>query len=257
MILQRLGFEMISISGSGHIASMIGKPDTGLATATEVIDRARQIAQSVNIPVVADADTGYGNINNVRQTIRGFEAAGVSGVHIEDQTMPKKLGSMSGVTVIDSQEMTEKIQIACKSRYDPNFVIIGRTDAYASYGIDEVIHRCRLYAAAGADVLYAHNIYGKEDMEKLTKSVKDAPLLYDVVEPHARYSDKELADMGFKLVFHGRATALCQAKAVTDLWTYYREHGETGGYIDRMMAPEEWSALIGNDAELNIRDWLA
>ena len=257
LILQRLGFNMITISGSGHIASMIGKPDTGLATATEVIDRARQIAQSVNIPVVADADTGYGNINNVRQTVRGFEAAGVSGIHIEDQVMPKKLGSMAGVEVIDSREMTEKIQIACKSRNDPNFVIIARTDAYAALGIDEVIHRCRLYAEAGADILYAHNILKKDHLEKLSASIRDVPLLYDVVEPYATYSDKELEDMGFKIVYHGRATVLCQAKAVTDLWTYYREHGETAGFIDRMMSPQEWSSLIDNDTELNIRDWLA
>jgi 2-methylisocitrate lyase-like PEP mutase family enzyme len=228
----------------------------GIATATEIIDRARQIAAAIHIPVVADGDTGYGSITNVRQTIRGFESAGVSGVHIEDQTMPKKLGSMVGIAVVDTSEMVEKIRIACKSRRDPNFVIIGRTDAYASSGIDEVIHRCKAYGDAGADVLYAHNIVDRDHLQKLARSIRNVPLLYDVVEPKATYSDKELEELGFKIIFHGRANILYQAQAAVRLWTYYRDHGETAGCLDHMMSPEDWSALIGNEAELNIREWL-
>jgi len=256
LVIQRLGFDAMSISGSGSIASLLGKPDTGLATATEIIDRGRQIAAAVELPVLADADTGYGAINNVRRTIQGFEAAGISGVHIEDQVMPKKLGSMAGVEVIDAAEMVEKIKIACKSRRDPNFVVIGRTDAYAAHGIDEVIRRCNLYAEAGADLLYPHNILDRNDLAKLARGVEGAPLLHDVVEPQSTLTDRELEDMGFKVVIHGRANILAQAKAVTDLWTYYRAHGETKGYLDHLMSPADWSDLIGNEAELNIRDLL-
>jgi 2-methylisocitrate lyase-like PEP mutase family enzyme len=257
LVIKKLGFEAMGISGSGSIASLLGKPDTGLATATEMAGRARQIADAADpLPVIADADTGYGDLNNVRRTIQDFESAGVSAVHIEDQEMPKKLGSMAGVTVIDAQKMAEKIKIACRSRRDPNFSIIGRTDAYAPHGIDEVIRRCKIYADAGADILYPHNIRDRADLEKLARSVREAPLMHDVVEPQGTLSDQELEDMGFKVVIHGRANILCQAQAVTQLWTYYKTHGETRGYLAHLMAPDAWSELIGNDAELNIRDLL-
>jgi 2,3-dimethylmalate lyase len=256
MIVERLGFDMVGISGSGSIASLLGKPDTGLATATEIVDRARQIAGAVGIPIIADADTGYGAINNVRRTIQGFESAGVSGVHIEDQVMPKRLGATAGVAVIDAADMVEKIKIACRSRRDPNFVIIGRTDAYAPHGLGEVIRRCNLYAEAGADLLYPHNIFDRDDLRKLARSVRGVPLLHDVVEPQGTVSDQELEDMGFKVVIHGRANILCQAQAITNLWTYYRTHGETRGYLDHLMKPDEWAELIGNAAEDNIRSLL-
>jgi len=235
LIIQQLGFEVVSISGSGTIASMLGKPDTGLATATEIIDRGRQIASAVDIPLLADADTGYGDLGNVRRSIQGFESAGISGVHIEDQQFPKKLGSMHGVTVVDADEMVEKIRIACKSRRDPNFVVIGRTDAYAAHGIDEVIRRSKLYADAGADILYPHNIVDHDHLRKLAKAVTTAPLLHDVVEPQDTLSDAELEAMGFKVVIHGRANILCQALAIRNLWSHYKEHGETRGYLQHLM----------------------
>jgi 2,3-dimethylmalate lyase len=256
IIIQKLGFEIVSISGSGSIASFLGLPDTGLATATEIIDRARQIAAAVDIPIMADADTGYGNINNVRRTIQGFESAGVSAVHIEDQVMPKKLASMSGIAVIDSDEMIDKIRIACKSRRDPNFVVVGRTDAYTAHGLDEVIRRCNLYADAGADVLYPHNIVDRDDLSKLARAVTRAPLMHDVVEPKSTFSDQELEAMGFKVVIHGRANILCQAQAVKSLWSHYRDRGETSSYLNHLMDQDEWAALIGNDKEINIRDLL-
>jgi 2-methylisocitrate lyase-like PEP mutase family enzyme len=256
MIIERAGFEVVGISGSGSIASLLGKPDTGLATATEIIDRARQIAAAVSIPVIADADTGYGGINNVRRTVQGFEAAGVSGVHLEDQVMPKKLGSTAGVAVIDAEEMVEKIRIACASRRDPNFVIIGRTDAYASMGIEETIRRCNLYAAAGADVLYPHNIYDRSELRRLVAGVSGAPLLHDVVEPHDTLSDGEMAEMGFKVAMHGRASILAQAHAQTALWRHYRASGETASVTNQLMSPTDWADLIGNAAEDRIRDLL-
>ena len=256
MIIERVGFDVTGISGSGSIASLLGQPDTGLATATEMIDRARQIAAAVSIPVIADADTGHGAINNVRRTVQGFEAAGVSGIHIEDQVLPKKLGSTDGVAVIEPGEMVEKIRIACASRRDPNFVIIGRTDAYAQHGLDEVIRRCNAYAEAGVDVLYPHNIYDHDDLRRLAREVRTAPLLHDVVEPHDTLSDQEMAAMGFKVALHGRASILAQAHAVTALWQHYRNTGSTAGFLDRLMAPADWAELIGNAREDGIRDLL-
>jgi 2-methylisocitrate lyase-like PEP mutase family enzyme len=256
MIIERAGFGVVGISGSGSIASLLGKPDTGLATATEIIDRARQIAAAVTIPVIADADTGYGAINNVRRTVQGFESAGVSGVHLEDQVMPKKLGSTAGVAVIDAAEMVAKLRIACASRRDPNFLIIGRTDAYAAHGIDEVIRRCKLYTEAGADLIYPHNIYDRAELRRLVAGLPGIPLLHDVVEPHDTLTDGELAAMGFKVAMHGRASILAQAHAQTALWRHYRATGETATLTPHLMPPADWADLIGNAAEDRIRDLL-
>jgi 2-methylisocitrate lyase-like PEP mutase family enzyme len=150
----------------------------------------------------------------------------------------------------------EKIRIACASRRDSHFLIIGRTDAYASLGLDEVIRRCKLYAAAGADLIYPHNIYDRDDLRRLVAGVPGVPLLHDVVEPHDTLSDRELAEMGFKVALHGRASILAQAHALTALWRHYRTNGETASFVDRLMSPADWADLIGNAAEDRIRDLL-
>lgn len=256
LICQKLGYEIISISGSGMIASTLGIPDTGLATATEMIARGRQIAASVHIPVFCDADTGFGNINNVRRTVKEFEIAGISGIHIEDQTLPKRFGELNGVGLVSSEEMEDKIRVACQSRTDENFIIIGRTDCYTSMGIDEVIRRSKILERAGADVIYAHNIIDREHLKKLAHSITNTPLVYDVIDARTNITDKELADMGFKIVFHGRATAMVQAKAVMDLWKHYKECGEMASQLDKMLTSKQWDDLIDIGYETGIRDWM-
>ncbi len=257
-IIEKLGFEVAYMGGNGTMSSLLGKPDIGLGTATEMVMRAGYLAECIDIPLVCDADTGYGNINNVFRTVRSYEAAGVSGIHIEDQTMPKKCGAMEGVTVVPIEEVCEKIKIAKLARKDDNFVIIARTDCFNTLGIDEVIRRCKLYEEAGADIIMPENLIEKEDMLKVTGAITNTPLLADVCEftLHQIYSDQELYDMGYKMVIHPLASVLMQAKMLSELYGHYKEHGSTLELAKKglFMSREEYQELVGYSYEMNLRE---
>ena len=233
-LMEQIGFDMFCMGGNGTMASTIGYPDMGIATQTEMIDRARRMALRTSIPMYADADTGYGALSSVRRTVIEYEAAGVSGIHLEDQTNPKKCGAMENVTVIDADEMVDKIRLAVRSRRDPNFVIIGRTDCYNSMGLDEVIRRLKLYADAGADVLMPENIYNTDEWKKITKTVTAAPLLCDLIDKrNLKVTDREVYEMGFKMVCRGMACIMGVAQYLKESLTYLHKTGGLGEYADK------------------------
>ncbi|UQS24840.1 oxaloacetate decarboxylase [Amycolatopsis thermalba] len=153
-LIEQAGFGVVYMTGFGTTASLIGRPDVGLLTGTEMIDNARRIVAAVDVPVIADADTGYGNALNVIRTVQAYEQAGVAGIHLEDQVSPKKCGHLSGKAVIAREEMVGKLRAAVAARRDPDFVLIARTDAAAVHGLADAIGRARAYAAAGADLLF-------------------------------------------------------------------------------------------------------
>ena len=183
-ILDQAGFELLAMGGNSTMASLIGYPDLGIATQTEMIGRARQIAARVDAPMYCDADTGYGDLPSIRRTVVDYEAAGANGIHLEDQTMPKKCGAMEGVTVIPVEQMLDKIKVAVNSRKDPNFIIIARTDCYNSMGIDESIRRCKLFYEAGADVVMPENIKSKAEWAKLGNEMARCgiPAMIDLID---------------------------------------------------------------------------
>src|SRR6202522_1608517 len=164
-LVEEAGVPAVDMTGVGTSAALIGRPDAGLLTMTEMADNAARIAACVDIPVIADADTGYGNPLNVIRTVGAYEAAGVAGIHIEDQVAPKKCGHMEGKQVIPPQEMAEKVRAAVDARADPDFVIIARTDARAVEGLEAAIERGRLYRAAGADVLFIEAVVSEAEAE--------------------------------------------------------------------------------------------
>lgn len=253
-IMEQAGFELVAMGGNGTMASLIGYPDLGIATATEMINRARQIAARIKIPMYADADTGYGALNNIRRTIIDYEEAGVSGIHLEDQTMPKKCGAMAGVTVIPAEEMVEKIKLAVRSRKDPNFIIIGRTDSYSSMGIDEAIRRCKMYADAGADIVMPESISNLDELKKLVCSVNNAPVLCDLIDKdNVGLTDKEVEAMGFKIVCRGLVTILAVTQFLVDMMRNYREKGTPADYVDRCMNVRDYEKILGIEEENNIR----
>lgn len=170
-MVEKMGFRTACTTGAGLSNARLGVPDVGIMGLTDNVDACRAIAGCVSIPVMADADTGYGNPVTVYHTVRRFEEAGVAGVNIEDQVSPKRCGHMAGKDVIDMREMARKIEAACDARRDDAFVVLARTDAIAVEGIAGAIRRARLYAAAGADLIFADAIGGEEEIRRLVESV--------------------------------------------------------------------------------------
>src|SRR3984957_3393821 len=191
------GFDAVYMTGFGTAAAR-GYPDLGLLTMTEMVANARAISQSVNVPVICDADTGYGNPMNVWRTVREYEDAGAAAMHLEDQVFPKRCGFLAGKQVIPMEEMVPKVRAACDARRDPDFVIIARTDALAVNGWDDVAKRARAYRAAGADLIFVDGIRTIDDLKHYAAELGALPLLYNgSLLPVA-----DLARYGFKVTIH-------------------------------------------------------
>jgi len=194
---ERTGFAAVYMTGFGTAAAR-GFPDLGLLTMTEMVHNIRAISHSVGVPVICDADTGYGNPINVRRTVQEYEDAGAAALHIEDQVWPKKCGFLSGKQVIAMEDMVPKVRAACEARRDPNFVIIARTDALAVNGWDDVVRRCHAYRQAGADLIFVDGIRTLDDLKNYSLKLGDLPLLYN----GALLPVDELARYGFRLTIH-------------------------------------------------------
>jgi carboxyvinyl-carboxyphosphonate phosphorylmutase len=211
-LIEAAGFRAIYMTGAGTAASHLGQPDLGLATLTEMASHASHLASCVSLPLIADADTGYGNALNVVRTVREYEKAGVAGLHIEDQVAPKKCGHIAGKQVISTKEFADKVRAAAEYRTDADFVIIARTDARAVTGLDDAIDRANRYAEAGADVIFVEAPQSAEEIARIAREVK-APLLANMV-PGGKTPGlpvSELERIGFKIVIF---PAVCMGAAI-------------------------------------------
>ena len=246
-IIEQTGFEAVYMTGYGTTASLIGSADVGLLTLTEMAARAACMAQAVSIPVIADADTGYGNVVNVIRTTKEYERAGVACMQLEDQVLPKKCGHMLGRQIISLEEMTGKIKAAVDTRRDPdNMLIMARTDARTDYGMEEVIRRGKAYEEAGADILFLESLESEEEMRLVNKSF-NAPCLANMLE-HGRtplMSAPMLQEIGYDLVIYCVASTYVSAKAVADLMRCLKETGTTAGMIPDMITFEDFNKLVG------------
>jgi 2-methylisocitrate lyase-like PEP mutase family enzyme len=198
------GFDVVYMTGFGTSLTRLGAPDVGLLTATEMIDNAARIADASGLPVIADADTGYGNPINTRRTVRDYERAGVAGVHIEDQVWPKRCGHLAGKRVVPTPEMVAKIKAACDARTDPDFTIIARCDAIAVEGIEAALERGERYRDAGADMLFIEAPVGRGEVERVARHFEGVPLLYNMAAS-GKTPDlpaDELGQLGFKLAIY-------------------------------------------------------
>ena len=196
-VAEAAGFKAIYMTGFGTAATR-GFPDLGLLTMSEMLQNVRAIAHAVKVPVICDADTGYGNPINVWRTVREYEEAGAAALHIEDQVWPKKCGFLGGKQVIPMEQMVPKVRAACDARRDPNFVIIARTDALAVNGWDDVVRRARAYREVGADLIFVDGIRTVDDIKQYASKLGDLPLLYN----GGLLPVKELAAYGFKVTIH-------------------------------------------------------
>ena len=205
-----------SMTGFGTAAGLLGRPDVGLLGLAEMVDNARRISSAIDLPVLADADTGYGNQINVIRTVQEYERAGVAGIHIEDQVLPKKCGHMENKQVVEQGEMVGKIQAAAAARHNPDFVLITRTDARAPHGLDEAIDRAHSFVDAGADVLFIEALEGQAEIERVATEFADVPLLFNWAEggktPPLTFD--EIAQLGFALIIMPIGTMLSATRAM-------------------------------------------
>lgn len=215
-LIEEAGFAAVYMTGFGTAASLLGRPDIGLLTATEMIDNARRIAGCVAIPVVADADTGYGNPLNVIRTVRDYERAGVAGIHLEDQAMPKRCGHLAGKVLVPAAEMVAKIRAAVDARNDPDFVLIARTDARAVDGLDAALDRASRYLDAGADVLFVEAPEDESEIERIARTFAGVPLLFNWAEGGRTppVSLDWLGQLGYRIVIFPIGTLLSAATAI-------------------------------------------
>jgi methylisocitrate lyase len=249
-LIEQAGGEVVYMSGSSVSTTTHAYPDVGMTTLTEMVNRARQMVNAVNIPVFCDADTGYGNPINVVRTVEEYESAGVAGIHIEDQTFPKKCGHFDEKTIIPTEEMVQKIRAATDAREDEDFQIVARTDARAVTGFDDAVKRCHRYLDAGADVLFFEAPTSEDELRRVTDEFGDSvPLLANMTEGGETplFTADEFEKFGYDIVLYPATGFKAAQKA---LWDVYNEIVETGtqkGVLDRLVTWQERNELNGLD----------
>ena len=214
-LVEQAGFQAVYMSGFAVAASAVGLPDIGLLTMTEMVSNARHMADAVSIPVIADADTGYGNHLNVMRTVQEYERAGIAAVQIEDQVSPKRCGHMEGHKLIPAEEMTAKIRAAVRARRDPELVLIARTDAISAEGFDEAIRRGNLYRQAGADLLFIEAPTAVEQLARIPKLIS-GPTLVNLAPKTPYLHVKEYEKMGYSLVIYPPLSITCVYAALKE-----------------------------------------
>jgi 2-methylisocitrate lyase-like PEP mutase family enzyme len=249
-VAERAGAPAIIVTGAGVAASVLGTPDVGLLTMTEVLNQTRNIVRSVSVPVVADCDTGYGNPLNVQRTIREFENAGVAALFMEDQVSPKRCGHFSGKQIIEAEDMVQKIRAAVDAREDQDLLLIARTDARAVAGPEEAIRRARMYVDAGAEMLFVEAPHSVDELRLIGQELNPlgVPLMVNLVEggrtPLVPVS--ELSQMGFSLVSFSGSMQKTAIAAMQPLVESLLRSGEvTEFYPDAMVSLDERSEILG------------
>ena len=245
LIADRMGFPALYATGYGLVASYLGLPDAGLATYRDMVERIAQIVDRTTTPVIADADTGYGGLLNVRHTVRGYERAGVSAIQIEDQEFPKKCGHTPGRRVIPTDDMARKIQVASDSRSSSDFLIIARTDARASLGLDEAIRRGESYAAAGADLIFIEAPRSEAELTTIAQRI-GKPLVANMVNGGQTplVPAKRLGEIGFRLAIYPAAGFLSAGAALATAYHGLKENGITTDEVPFYPFPE-FTKLMG------------
>lgn len=248
LLVEQAGCEAAYLSGASIAYTRFGRPDIGFLTLDDVASVTANIRERVALPLIVDADTGFGNALNVVRTVRVLERAGASAIQLEDQSLPKRCGHLDGKSLVSAKEMAGKIRAACDARRDSNTLIIARTDAVAVEGLEPALARAELYAQAGADVLFVEALRIREDMALATSRLGGlAPLLANMVEGGKTpvLPADELGEIGFSLAIFPGGTVRALSFALRDYLRSLAEHGTTTPYLDRMLPFDQLNALIG------------
>ena len=247
-IAARSGFEVIFITGYSLSATLLGEPDFGLLTQTEVIAAAQRICSVVETPVIVDADTGYGNAMNVIRTVRDLIGAGAAGMFLEDQVWPKRCGHMKGKQVIPLDEQLKKLKAAVEAKQNRDFFIVARTDSRQALGLNAAIERGIAFKEAGADAVFIEAPESKDEMREISKQVP-GPLVANMLERGVTplMGPNELKELGFDLVVWPLAPLYSVAKSLTEVYTTLRRDGSTLAILDRLMPFDEFNRVVGLD----------
>lgn len=235
VVANRVGLDFAYASGFWGTASAHGLPDAGIATYTQMLDRVATLCRTSEASIIADADTGYGGLLNVRHTVQGYEAAGLAGIQLEDQEVPKKCGHTPGRRVIPAEEMVLKVRVAAEARRSPDFLVVARTDARTAHGLEEAIRRGRLYADAGADVVFIESPETEAEMAEIGRAIRK-PLLANMVEGGRTpiLPAKRLAELGYAIAIYPAVGFLAAAAALERAYAHLKRHGTSNG-----LPPEE------------------
>ena len=242
-----MGFDALYMTGYGTVASHLGLPDAGLAGYADMVGRVEAMARMAAAPLIADGDTGYGGLLNVRHAVRGYERAGAAAIQLEDQQFPKKCGHTPGRRVVPADEMARKIAVAAEARTSPDFFIIARTDARSSLGLAEAIRRARLYADAGADMLFVELPESEAEMAEIGRELGDMPLVANMVEGGRTpmLSNARLAEIGYALAIYPVAGLLSAAAALNAVYAHIRATGSSLGSPAPLYPFAEMNRLMG------------
>jgi carboxyvinyl-carboxyphosphonate phosphorylmutase len=247
-LIELAGFDAVYMTGFGASASLLGQPDIGLLSVAEMADQARRIVSAVSVPVVADADTGYGNALNVERTVALYEQAGVAGIQLEDQVNPKRCGHMEGKAVIETGEMAGKLRAAVAARRDPDLLLIARTDAIAVDGIDAALERARVYREAGADALFVEAPTDERDIERVAAELAgEVPLVFNWAEGGKTppLSLERITELGFALVLFPTSALLAATAGVRAVLDEIGENGTPAGALADLPSFDEFTGLVG------------
>jgi 2-methylisocitrate lyase-like PEP mutase family enzyme len=249
-LVEGAGFEAAHMSGFAVAGSLLGQPDVGLLTMTEMADAAARLAKVLSIPLLADADTGYGNAINVIRTVEAYIAGGVAGLHLEDQVMPKRCGHLAGKDVIEADDMAGKVRAAVDTRdaSGTDIVIVARTDARAIEGLDAAIERGRRYRDAGADLLFVEALQSPAEVETVAAAFPDVPLVYNASAARPPdFTMDALGELGFSIVLAPITSLLSGTKAIQEALADLRSNGPTAERLDAMTSYEDFLSLVGID----------
>lgn len=245
-LVERAGFPAVYMTGFGATASRLGMPDIGLLSQTEMTEHARNMTRAVSIPVVADADTGYGGPSNIHRTVREYIQAGVAAIHLEDQVAPKRCGQLAGIRLMDAEESALRLRCALAARGSDDLLVIGRTDALPAQGMEEAIRRARLYQEAGIDLVFVDGIKTIAEVEAVARAIP-GPKVVSIVDGNetAALTAAELQQMGFSLALYAVSTLFTAVKAVTETLAELKRNGTTHGAAGKMASYAEFSEVVG------------
>jgi methylisocitrate lyase len=252
--VEQVGFDAVYVSGAGMANATAGVPDIGLLTLTEVAQLAGYVAKAVKIPAIVDADTGFGGSENVARTIHELERAGLAGCHMEDQEFPKRCGHLAGKSIINLEEMVERIKAAVAVRHDPDFMIIARTDARAVEDFDRTVDRAQNYLAAGADAIFPEALQSAEEFRDFANEI-DLPLLANMTEfgKSPLLSFEELSDFGYRMVIFPMSAFRVAMKASEEFLRALKKSGAQSGWLEKMQTRQELYELL--DYDPNAASW--